>query len=160
MTATRAHYGVQDNAGTTDDASDNDCRWTIQAAEKIAISGNTFERSNQFYSNDFFYFYHAGGNLTVTLDYDLTGSTTADLDLLVYKDGYTYGVGDDLLAYSMKEKGSGSGKEDGSEYISKSTPAGYYMINVMYYNDGVAKPATVYNLTISNTASPNNVICR
>ncbi len=155
MTASRAHYGVRDNSGTANVAGAAACRWTIQASAKIPISGNVFDRSNQFYSNDFYYIYHGGGTLSVTLDYDVTGATAVDLDLYIYKDAYSFGVGNDLLTYSNKEKGVGVGEENGFETISISAPAGPYMINVMYYNDGAGSPATVYNI---DTAG--NLICR
>lgn len=160
MTATRSSYAVSDNPLTANNLALMDCRWSIQASDEIPISGNTFEKSNQFYSNDFFYYVHPGGTLSVVLDYDLAGLTTADLDLYIYKDGYTFGVGDDLAVYSNKSRGVASGEENGYESVSKSLAAGHYIINVMYYNHGVAKPATIYNLIVSSASSPNNAICR
>lgn len=151
LDATRLHYGAQDNASTTYSSSQALCKWTIQAVQKNPISGSVYQKSNQYYSNDFFYYYHSGGNLNVILNYDLSSSTTADLDLYVYKDGYEFGVGSDLLTYSNREKSV----DNSTESVNLSAPAGYYMINVMYYNDGAGSPATVYNLNINN-----NYICR
>lgn len=151
LDATRLHYGAQDNASTTYTSSEALCKWTIQAVQKNPISGSVFQTSNQYYSNDFFYYYHSGGNLSVKLNYDLSSSTSANLDLYIYKDGYEFGVGSDLLTYSNRNKSI----DAGTESVNLSAPAGYYMINVMYSNDGAGSPATTYNLNINN-----NYICR
>lgn len=157
MDATRAHYGTKDNTGTANADSAN-CRWTIQASDKLPsyAGSSAFERSNPYYSNDFFHYYHSGGNLNVSLVYDRAGATSADLDLYIYKTDYSYGVGSDLLTYSNKSRCPGTNCESANESVSVSAAAGHYMINVMYYNDGPSTTATVYNLIIGGS----NYICR
>src|SRR5690606_38249411 len=135
MDATRAHYGTVDNTSSIN------CTWTIQASAKNPTGSSAFERSNQFHSNDFFYHYHPGGTLTATLNYD---NSTADLDLYVYKNNYSFGYGDDIQLYSNKERTS----DMGTELVSAYAPAGSYMINIMYFNDGAGSPATTYTLSI------------
>ncbi len=142
MDATRAHYGTVRNPSSTD------CVWTIQASAKTGTTGTTFQRSNQFHSNDFYYHYHPGGNLSATLNYD---NSYADLDLYIYKNGYTFGYGDDIQIYSNKERPI----DGGVEFVNGSAPAGHYMVNVMYFNDGAGSPATTYTLSIGG-----NNICK
>lgn len=150
LEATRLHYGTEDNSGTVDNAAAALCRWTMDSAnQNPAFLGNTYDRSNQFYSNDFFYYSHPGGTLSVALAYDLAGATGTDLDLYVYQDDYTFGVGEDLLIYSNDSA------DGGTESVSITAPAGEYMINVMDYNAAAANPSTLYNLTIGT-----NIICR
>src|SRR5690606_16830877 len=147
MDATRAHYGTRDNTSTPNDSSNPLCQWTIQANAKLPSSAGSgiYDRSNHFHSNDFFYYYHPGGWLSVTLNYQTAGSN-ADLDLYIYKDGYSYGYADDLLTYSNKGRCPGTSCESGTESISINAPAGHYMINVMYA------------LEYSNCSNPNDLI--
>ncbi len=91
----------------------------------IQAEGQTdgsFDLSNLFYDNDFYAYAHTGGALSVELNYT---TTNADLDLIVWKNGYIYGNSDDMLAASR------NATDNGEEKITVTAPAGTYMINVM-----------------------------
>ena len=114
---------------------------TITPADSNNKSENgTFTNSNLFASNDFYQYYHSGGTLNVSLTYS---TTSGDLDLFVYADGYTYGSDSHLVLSSYDEN------DGGSEAASTTLPAGYYMINIMAYTAN-SMAASTYNLSVNS----------
>lgn len=144
MSATRSAYGIEDNTLTANSAVAAECLWNINPEDPIAYISGTLASSDPFYNNDFFYLDHPGGTLQIELD-NVNGS--GDLDLYLYKDGYTFAVGDDLQAYSN------GGTAD--EEINETVPAGKYMINVNYYGGTSASATNNYNLSING-----DLVCR
>ncbi len=118
--------------------------------QTLQVNGGTngsFEASNLFYDNDFHAHYHASGPLTVRVEYSQLGGTPADIDLIVWKNGFTYGKLGDALATSRRSRST-----DGStEQISVTAPAGWYMINVMGlpHSTGAGGTAMSYDLYIN-----------
>lgn len=95
--------------------------------------GQYEERSNQLRSNDFYLYYHAGGVLSLTLNYTDTGALAAnpDLDLYVFKEDYDY---DDPTTLAVKSNGNyPENGSSGIESVSANLAAGYYMVNVRVY---------------------------
>lgn len=190
--ASRLEYGFSNTAtvGQPDliaGGGDSNCEWTIEAEDQVASNPNgrdeliddgsdpsnaagslgPFQVSNQLKSNDFFYYYHPGGTLTVRLEYTPTSSTKADLDLYIYKTDYTFGNSSRMLAYSNNPNGeNGSSPDDnGVETVSVNAPAGQYMINIMYWTSGegsrvVASTAFFDTATYYLKIGSNNYFCR
>jgi hypothetical protein len=115
QTGTRADWATPVTAGTCADIS-------IQAKQQ---TDGSFSQSDLFHDNDFYAYYHSGGTLTVRVVYTKGVTNQSDVDLIVWKDGFTYGDTADALATSL------NASDGGDEEISVSAPAGWYMINVM-----------------------------
>ncbi len=79
----------------------------------------SFSKSNQLASNDFFFYKHNGGILNISLEIK---SGNSDLDIYVWKKGYTFGSIEDVAAFSY-------GIER-IERIIDNIPAGFYLLNV------------------------------
>ncbi|MGE3757781.1 MAG: M36 family metallopeptidase, partial [Pseudobdellovibrionaceae bacterium] len=90
----------------------------------------TERRQNLKRSNDFYQYYHSGGTLNLLLTYSQTGTPITDLDLYVYKEGYTYdgATSDELVTSNVSTYPEASGT--GRETISNSLVSGTYIINV------------------------------
>lgn len=110
------------------------------------IEDGTFANSNLFASNDFYYFYHTGGNLDIDLAYTTSGG---DLDLYLYSEDYIYGSSSKLVAFSNSES------DGGTEEINQSVDAGPYIINVMAYTGSSGGSPNLssssYNLSIGGS---------
>lgn len=160
----RALTGGQDWATirTNEDQAQNQVDYAAEvqldnSCGSITIQANggtdgSFEESHQFYDNDFFAYYHSSGTLSVRFTYGLdTGQPNfpADLDLIVWKNGYTYGDLNDVLASSRLSRATDSGDEE----ISVTAPAGWYMINVMAlpYSTSAGGSRMAYTLFINGT---------
>lgn len=89
-------------------------------------TNGSFEDSNLYYDNDFYAYYHTSGTLNVRVAYT-PGATPADIDLIIWKDGYVYGASADALTSSRQSRAADGGDEE----ITIVAPAGWYMINVM-----------------------------
>lgn len=108
----------------------------------------SFATSDQFRNNDFYYYSHAGGALSVGLSW--SGSSVADLDIYIYPQGYVYG---DTKGWSGASNATTTATS-GSESVAVNVPAGLYMINVMAYTGGYPYGSngtynTTYNLTVN-----------
>ena len=120
------------------DLQPGSCNYALSSG---AGETGSFATSNQFSSNDFFHVSHTGGTLTVRVD---RTQGTGDIDLYIYKDGYSFGTFGDMAIYSNRDT-PGDG---GVETASQNLPAGNYMINVMLYP--LPGPATAdYSLTVN-----------
>jgi len=125
---------------------------TIQAKAK---TDGSFSASDQFSDNDFYAYYHSGGPLTVRVNYapnPTSATNPSDVDLIVWKDGYTYGDTADIAASSRRSRTT----DGGVEQISTSLAAGWYMINIMV--NPVATIAgggapNVYTLTVNGQSA-------
>lgn len=109
-----------------------------------------FSTSDQLRNNDFYYYQHGGGTLTLSLTW--SGGDAVDLDLYLYKEGYVFGQGSTMAAYSYETSLVASG----SETVSKSIPAGQYLINVNAYTGqysgvGTVNHTTYYVLKVNGT---------
>lgn len=129
---------------------------TVAMAIKKASGDNgSFSTSDQFNNNDFFYYEHGGGTLAVSVDWG--GGDAADLDLYIYKPGYSFGDSDSssMAASDARESSAASGNAS----VAPNLPAGAYMINVMaytglYYSLGTKN--TTYSVKINGqTACPS-----
>ncbi len=141
------------------DRQSSECPKKIRATDADKREQNRLvaypKSSNQHSSNDFYLYEHRGGTLSVELTYNPTDQDTpddkkADLDLLVYKNGYTYLKDDDILTSSRNRD------DEGTESIRVSAEAGAYMINVMVWtrrgesnNKFLLGSESTYNLTIN-----------
>ncbi len=131
------------------------CGVSIQARRvgtSYSSEDGSYGTSNQFDSNDFYLVNHPGGTMTVNLSYN---SGSRDLDLWIYKEGYSFGnyPSTGTLAVSASDP---SGGPSSAEAISVSAPAGYYLVNVNYYTGGTGTPwpALTYDLTVGGASCP------
>jgi hypothetical protein len=121
----------------------------------------SYEDSNQFRHNDFYLYNHAGGSLPVSLTW--SSDKGVDLDLYIYRAGYTFGGASSVLAYDIRDaNGSTSGsaiKTTGSASVSPNLPAGVYMINVMAATGSMSRGSLIgttnvtYSLNVANHAA-------
>jgi len=126
------------------------CTIDIQAANvpgQLPENGS-FENSNLHASNDFYIYRHPGGNLNVQLDYTTSLTNPADVDLFLWKDGYEFGILDDLAEFSENELPPGT--SNGNESIQGSYPAGAYMLNVHVFTINGLPDLATYTLKINN----------
>lgn len=108
---------------------------------------NNYIISDQFLSNDFHMYEHAGGSFTAEVTYDNDGAET-NLDVYVYREFYKFGSMDDLVGFSNRDN------DNGLENIQISDlPSGIYMINI-----SSVRPLTVttYNLSLNGEICPNS----
>ncbi len=107
-------------------------------------------------TNDFFSYYYDGtaNHSSIKLKYSGTG-TPSDLDLYVWKDGYSFSTASTQAASSARFYPEVSGT--GEESISLSgQPAGYYLIQIATDPDSVGNSAASYYL---ETNSGSERIC-
>ena len=104
-----------------------------------SADNGSFASSDLFRNNDFYFYTHAGGPLSLQLAWS-TGGGNADLDLYIYREGYTFGTG--WMAASNAE----SRATTGSESVSGTLAAGNYIINV-YANTGIYGSSQTVNTT-------------
>lgn len=121
---------------------------TIQA---VSISSGTpengtYANSNQFASNDFYQYYHAGGTLTINLSYTTTAGNPANLDLILYPEDYSFGQNNPTGA---SKNTISVGQGSGTEVISGTIPAGYYMIAINVNTQSGLGSAANYQLQIN-----------
>jgi hypothetical protein len=119
------------------------CSTPMTVRAVISSNPNITEIIDQFSNNDFYVYSHPGGNLNVLLEW--TGVTDkADLDLFIYRPGYVYGNIRTVAAHSE----AGNSGPSGTEYLSRSLPAGTYLINVKAYTGRDYYPSsTTTNVT-------------
>lgn len=123
---------------------------SIQALSQTG--SGTYDAANyvngdQFYDNDFYVYEHSGGTLAVHLGYS---TSTADLDLIVWNNGYAYGTASDIAASSINQS------DGGDEDVSATLAAGTYMINVNVNTSIRRGSASTYTLTINGQAACPN----
>ena len=116
--------------------SDNGCAQKSMAP--VADQSNPNQRSNPLRSNDFFEFDHDGNPKQIRLVYTGgidNGSTYLDLDVFLYKDGYSYIETATANDGSIVRSSSRAPALDtGTETIDLAgLPAGRYLINVKAY---------------------------
>ncbi len=98
----------------------------------------------------FYRYYHSGGTFTLRLDY--TPTTEGDLDLYLYKQAYVYGDSSTYAATpSTTRKTAGNDNTAGSETISASLAAGWYVINVRVYT-GLLLGSATYTMQLNGAA--------
>jgi hypothetical protein len=109
----------------------------------------TSSRSNQFASNDFYRYYHPGGSFLFQLSYTTTASTAADLDVYILRNAYRF---TDTSSTSIAASANNSvvaSATSGSESISTSLPAGWYMINIRVDSSNGLGNAANYTMTLN-----------
>lgn len=127
------------------------CGSTLQSMsiKRRSTDDTSFARSDQFGNNDFFYYSHPGGAFTAGISWG--GGGNADLDLYIYKQGYTFGNQNTMATFSNQD----SSTSTGSESVSHTLAAGNYIINVMahtgLYSVG-GTSSTNYTLTVNGSA--------
>jgi hypothetical protein len=125
---------------------------TAMVIKKVASDDGSFSASNQYQNNAFYSYAHSGGNLTIHLTW--SGASNADLDLYLYKAGYSFGSDSSIIA----RDDATSTTTSGSATISQTVAAGNYMINIMAFTGLYSSPGTfntTYTLTINGqTACP------
>ena len=99
------------------------------------VLDNSFSGSHLLLNNDFFHYYHPGGAATFTMTFKTTsGTTSADLDLFVYKDSAVYGEDSSLVNTLSSDEGrtatTGVINTSFTETVSDTLAAGHYLINV------------------------------
>lgn len=126
--------------------------YLISPYDSPSDSGS-FATSHLLKNNDFYHLKHAGGSLTLQLNYKTPSGTEADLDLYLYNSTARYGLTDDMVGYSRDEPATTASGNIETETISVSSmPAGDYLINVMVYtgNSSVGSD-TEYELKVGGS---------
>lgn len=133
------------NFSITPDSTYNYCHYDSGLGDYTCAN----EPAQDYLSNsDFFHYKHSGGTLSLTLNYTTASGTEADLDLIVYNTSARIFSSDDAVASSMNSPNNATGDVE-TESVSKSLPAGDYLIQVYAY-DGIGS-ATTYELKVGGT---------
>jgi hypothetical protein len=106
--------------------------------------------SNQFASNDFYKIYHSGGAFTFALAHAASGGASApysDLDVYIYNETYRFGTTSTMAAKSVTSVPTGT--SSGSESITTTLAAGYYMINVRVNTTSRLGSSSDYTMTLN-----------
>lgn len=117
---------------------------------------NDYSESNLYRNNDFFYYRHPGGNLSVTLKYTTASGTEANLDLYLYRDKGSFGYANGVIGYSTTFPNGASGDVETVTVNAGTQPAGDYLINA-YALGGIGNTTTFELLTGSQKLCPKNV---
>lgn len=128
--------------------------WQAMSIRKDSRDNGSFATSDQLRNNDFFVYHHPGGSFTASMNW--SGSDQVDLDLYLYREGYSFGYEPSMAA---KSDGAAVGTSGSESITLPSLSSGYYMINIMAYTgiyETSAPRNTFYRLMIngSNTC-PN-----
>lgn len=105
------------------------CAATVIQAQNISPGqpeNGSVSNSNHFASNDFYQIYHPGGSFNWQLGYSTDPGASADIDLYLYRETYTFGSN----AVASSTANINNGTTNASEGISTSLAAGYYILNV------------------------------
>lgn len=116
----------------------------------VGTDDGSFASSNQFSNNDFYIFHHTGGYLPVSISW--SGAGSVDLDLYIYKVGYTFGSSSSIVAMDNAGVSGTTGTASVNPYLG----AGDYMINVMAYTGSyqfTGTYSTSYTMTVLNHAA-------
>ncbi len=122
--------------------------------------------SNQFFSNDFYDFTHDGSQTQIILDYTQGAAQTADLDLILWREEYTYFEeatevqGYANTQYVARSKRRYGVLENGQEVISLvGIPAGHYMLNVKAngYADALTTAVVTYTMKTTNGSTEKSL---
>ncbi len=124
---------------------------TIQAAN-ISMANpedGTPSKSNQFASNDFYRYYHSGGAFNFSLSYTTT-VLASNLDVYILKNGYRF---TDTSSTSIAASATtNSTATNGTETISTTLAAGWYMINIRVDTSIRLGNAHDYTMTLNGAA--------
>lgn len=102
---------------------------TAMTVERASGDNGSFAKADQLRNNDFYAYNHGGGTLSVGLEW--SGTSAVDLDLYIYKPGYTYGDSSSSSMAAADETETNT--LSGAASVSPNLPAGTYMINVMAF---------------------------
>ncbi len=128
------------------------------------------EVSNQYFSNDFYHFQHDGSQKRIILNYSqnasLNAGQKADLDLILWRENYTYieeateRAGGSNPYYASRSKRRNPTFESGQESLSlEGLPSGHYMLNVKAngYDDTLTTANVSYSLKVSNGSTEKSL---
>jgi hypothetical protein len=135
--------------------SSSTCVKTITPTVNI-VNAQGFELPNLFLSADFFSFYHSGGSINLSLNYNsMNINKPTDLDLYLFTEDHVIDDPNYLVGSSSNFRNKES--PVGTEMINLSNLAvGYYMIMVRVYTTSTyAGGAATYNLKIGD-----NYLCQ
>ena len=109
--------------------------------------------SNMFDSNDFYFYSHPGGTISLGLSYTTNPSIPADVDLMVWSEGYNFTDNNlsDRVAVSSNDILVGSGS--GTESIATNLPPGKYLINVHVHTGVRLGAPAFYSLTLNGQSA-------
>jgi hypothetical protein len=93
-----------------------------------------FSAPNWLRNNDFFHYYHAGGALTLTLNYiSASGTCNDDLDIYIYDEDARFGNTADILGKADTSPNAVNSSVQTEVITSTSLAAGNYLINVKLF---------------------------
>lgn len=113
--------------------SDVSCDKTITPYKDRSVGDGSYYH-DIFASSHFYRLDHPGGALNLSLTFNTTGSPIPDLDLYVYYETHNLSESGDIAAAS--DFISSIGQTTGTESISKSLPAGSYLVLVNVCTSG------------------------
>jgi hypothetical protein len=116
----------------------------------------SYGESNLYRNNDFFYYQHSGGNLSITVNYTTASGTEANLDLYIYDDEVPFGFTNFVLGSSTTFPSGSSGDVESMTVNAGNRPAGDYLINV-YALGGIGNTTTFEIQAGSTRLCPKNV---
>lgn len=136
------------------------CAWSFAAGtpEPDEITKNVVTYSHYLNNNGFFRYDYDGNpaNAVIELRYNNSGNTSNayDLDLFVYREGYTFLDGGDLAKYStVGFPEAPTSNPNGREVVDLTgQPAGVYMINVKV-DYSATRMTTNYYLNVGNSGA-------
>ncbi len=116
------------------DNTGGSCPFNMSPVWDATSDSGSFSTSDLLANNDFFYYKHDGGNINLVLSYDTdnVSDDESDLDLFIYNTSARYGNSNDIVGSSQDYFDNNSSTTE-TESISKSLPAGNYLINVKVY---------------------------
>ena len=123
------------------------------------LNDGSFDKSHLLLNNQFYHYAHSGGAFNLTLNYraqDTSSGTVANLDLIVFKDGYTYTDSsnwvNDPSTEGISTPSSTNPATTYSETVSESSLAeGHYLIAVKAYAVGTIGTAQNFELVLNGT---------
>ena len=126
----------------------------VSISPRLTTQENTYGYPDQYYNNRYYRIDHAGGTLSITMNW--SGSQSTDLDLYLYRAGYTFMDSGDIIVQSS----TFSAATTGSKTITAVLAAGTYLLNVNAptnrYSLGDASHATSFSFTVGGIAACPN----
>ena len=126
----------------------------VSISPRLTTQEYSYGYPDQYYNNRYYRLDHAGGTLSITMSW--SGSNAVDLDLYLYRAGYTFMDASDIIVQSSNFSAANSG----SKTITAVLAAGTYLLNVnaptSRYTLNDASHATTYSFTVGGVAACPN----
>ena len=123
----------------------------VSTSANITPAATSGGKTDYFRNNRFYSYYHPGGLLDVLLNYSTPTGSLADLDLVIYFEGYVFGQSSTVAGASQSTPPTNcSSGTQCSEHVITDTPAGFYFINI----SALSQNSGATQLTLSINGQP------